>query len=64
MEITSADLLASLAEECRRMVDASGLEGGHGGGWETFDGQMVELRKRLKAAESHLAKTPNATSEP
>jgi hypothetical protein len=54
MEITSTDLLASLVEECRKLVDASGLEGG-GGGWETYDGLMTELRKRLKAAESYLA---------
>lgn len=28
MEITSTDLLASLAAECRKLVDASGLEDG------------------------------------
>jgi hypothetical protein len=54
-ESRSADLLASLVEECRKLVDASGLEGGVGGGWETYDGLMTELRKRLKAAESYLA---------
>jgi hypothetical protein len=32
MKITSTDLLARLVEECRRMIDASGLEGGSGGG--------------------------------
>ena len=52
---TSTDLLSSLTEECRRMIDASGLEDGPGGGWEKYDCLMVELRKRLKVAESHLA---------
>jgi hypothetical protein len=62
VEITSTGLLASLAEECRNLIDASGLEGdGRGGGWGTYDGLMTELRKQLKAAESHLA---NATQEP
>ena len=51
---TSTGLLASLAEECRKMIDASGLDGGQGGGWKKYDGQMVELRKRLKKAEAHL----------
>jgi len=55
MEITSTDLLASLVEECRKLVDASGLEGGAGGGWDAYDDLLTELRKRLKASESHLA---------
>lgn len=55
IEITSTDLLASLAEECRKMVDASGIDGGNGKGWEQYDGLMVELRRRLKAAEFYLA---------
>jgi hypothetical protein len=69
MEITSTNLLASLVEECRKLVDASGLEGSGGSGWETYDGLMTELRKRLKAAESYLANaeisggTPSAESD-
>jgi len=59
MEITSTALLASLAEECRKLIDASGLEGCGGGGWETYDGLMTELRKRLKASEAHLCQHLN-----
>jgi hypothetical protein len=60
-ESRSADLLVSLVEECRKLIDATGLEGGGGGGWEAYDGLMTELRKRLKAAESYLA---NAGGKP
>ena len=59
MEITSTDLLASLAAECRKLVDASGLEDGPGGGWESYDCLLTEFRKRLKEAESHLANREN-----
>jgi len=55
-EITATGLLRGLSEECRRMVDASGLEDGTGGGWENYDCLMRELRKRLKTAESYLAR--------
>jgi hypothetical protein len=55
LPVCSDGLLESLVEECRKLVDASGLEGGRGNGWETYDGLMTELRKRLKAAESYLA---------
>lgn len=30
MELTSTDLLVSLVEECRKLVDVSGLEDGGG----------------------------------
>jgi hypothetical protein len=63
MEITSTDLLASLAAECRKLVDASGLEDGQGGGWESYDCQLTEFRKRLKEAESHLANRENDMSD-
>ena len=63
MEITSTDLLASLAAECRKLVDASGLEDGPGGGWESYDCQLTEFRKRLKEAESHLANRENDMSD-
>jgi hypothetical protein len=55
IEITATDLLARLAGECRKLVDASGLEDGQGGGWESYDCLLVELRTLLKAAEVHLA---------
>jgi hypothetical protein len=55
LPVYSGGVLESLVEECRKLVDASGLEGGRGSGWETYDSLMTELRKRLKAAESYLA---------
>jgi hypothetical protein len=64
MEIASTDLLASLATECRKLVDASGLEDGQGGGWESYDCLLTELRKRLNAAEFHLANISTTGSSP
>jgi len=63
-EQSSNVLLASLATECRRLVDASGLEDGPGGGWETYDCLLTELRTRLKAAEVHLANTSPLETAP
>ena len=61
---SSDALLASLATECRKLVDASGLEDGPGGGWESYDCLLTELRKRLKAVEFHLANTSPLETAP
>ena len=50
----AAAILADLAMECRSLVNASGLEGGEGGGWDKHDPQLTDLRKYLGEAERHL----------
>ena len=54
MQKTTDDLLARLVAECHGLIDASGLDGGKGGGWGAYDPLMVDMRKIVKEADLHL----------
>lgn len=53
---TPLTMLSKLTHECKALIDASGLDGGTGGGWEQYDPTLTRLRELVGEAKTVLDK--------